>query len=295
MEIKERNLIILGIGLFAILLDFLFLQSNKPLMYFIMVLLIIMSSLPFVVITIVTSGRQKEKEERFLEFARDLVENVKAGTPVGKAIANLGNRDYGALTGHVKKLTNQLALGIPLTACLINFAKDTESEVISRAVSLISEAEKSGGQIDSILNSVANSVNQTEELRKQQKASVYNLVVQGYIIFFVFIIIVLVLQYYLLPLTSNIGPTDTNIDLAGNPLNIDRNADLGTPLLALLLVQSLFAGIVIGKIAEGNFKDGIKHAFILVTTTLLISTGAALFLTPKDPDLIGNLILLLIR
>lgn len=276
MELADRNkLIALGVGLILIILDVVFFfKSNRNLMYFLGVIIILISLLPFVMAVSLASKKQKEKESRFLEFTRDLVENVKSGTPIGKAIVNLKGRDYGTLTPHVQKLINQLSLGIPLSEGLINFARDSKSKVISRAIGLISEAEKSGGEIETILISVANSISQIEQLKKEQQSAVYSLVVQGYIIFLVFIIIVLVLQYYILPMTSGMG----NI----NDLNMEISAaepkDLGSSLLALLFVQSLFAGIVIGKISEGSIIDGIKHSFILISITLVISLGARVWL-----------------
>jgi len=276
MELEDRNKLIgVGIGVLLIILDFVFLfKNNRNLMYFLGVIIVLITLLPFVISVTLASKEQKEKESRFLEFTRDLVENVRSGTPIGKAIINLKTRDYGTLTPHVQKLINQLSLGIPLSDGLINFAKDSRSKVISRAIGLISEAERSGGEIETILVSVANSINQIEQLKKEQKSAVYSLVVQGYIIFFVFIIIVLVLQYYIIPMTGGIGDiNDFNAQVAAA-----EPKDLGGALLSLLIVQSFFAGIVIGKISEGNVFDGVKHSFILVSITLLISLGAKVIL-----------------
>lgn len=267
--------LILGALILAVL-NFVFFRYNTNLMYFIFIIIVILAILPYVMDIVLETKIQKEKESRFLEFARDLVESVRSGTPISKAIVNVRRRDYGALSPHVLKLANQLALGIPLTTGLINFASDTNSKVISRAVGLISEAERSGGEIDTILNSVANSVNQIEQLKKERSSSVYSLIVQGYIIFFVFIVIVLVLQYFILPMaTQNAGGgfNDLNAQVASN----SGSGDLSQPLLVLLLVQSFFAGFVIGKISEGSFKEGVKHSFILLALTLIISFGAKVF------------------
>jgi flagellar protein FlaJ len=185
----------------------------------------------------------------------------------------LRNRDYGALSPHVQKLANQLALGITLNESLNNFAAETNSKVIARAVGLISEAERAGGKIETILESVARSVNQIEDLKKERKASVSNLVTQGYIIFMVFIIIMLVLEFKILPLVSNLATPEGSSNLTVQTKNIDP-AEFAMPLLVMLLVQSLFAGLVIGKISEGSIKDGIKHSFILLAITLLVTTGA---------------------
>jgi len=251
-----------------------FFFRGETFMYFLLVISLIVISLPFVMSILSGQRKQKEKEEKFLSFTRDLVENVKSGTPISKSIVNLQNRNYGPLSSHVKKLSNQLTLGIPLTDALRVFARETKSPVISRAVGLISEAQRAGGKIDSILESVANSVNQTEVLKKERKAAVSNLVTQGYIIFMVFIVIMLVLEFKILPLVSDLA-TPEGVTIAVQSINA---ADFSMPLFIMLLVQSLFAGLVIGKISEGTIGSGIKHSFILLVITLLVTTGSrALF------------------
>ena len=213
-------------------------------------------------------------------FSRDLVENVKSGTPVSKSIINLIKRDYGVLTPYVQKLANQISLGIPLTLALNTFAQDTQSKVIIRSVGLISEAERAGGRIETILESVANSVNQIEILRKERSAAIANLVTQGYIIFIVFILIMLVLEYNILPLVGDLSDPAKFIGSTKLGLNVGAGGmikDFSTPLFVMILVQSFFTGLVIGKISEGDIKRGFKHSFILLALTLLITTGARAF------------------
>jgi len=274
MKIEKKHLAGIIIGLLAVVVGVYFLIRGDNLAYFIFVVSAIIIIIPFFSTFLIERGRQKELEERFLEFVRDLVENVKSGTPISKGIINLRTRDYGPLSPYVEKLANQISLGIPLTGALYTFAKETESSVISRAVNLISEAEKAGGQIDTILESVSKSVNQTEELKKERKSAIYNLIVQGYIIFMVFIVIMIVLEYKILPLTSELGGVDAGLSLSVKSFTA---AQFALPIMVLLLVQSFFAGLVIGKIAEGSFKDGIKHSFILVALALLIKTGTSVF------------------
>jgi flagellar protein FlaJ len=261
------------IALLLIIFDFFLFYQTKYFDFF-AVLALVLASLPFVISIMLKRKKQKELEEKFLEFTRDLVENVKSGTPVSKSIINLKNRNYSSLSPYVEKLANQISLGIPLSSALATFARDTQSPVIARSVTLISEAEKAGGQISSIIESVSESVNQTEDLKKQRKSAIYNLVVQGYIIFLVFIIIMLVLEFKILPMIPSGGEA---VDLGVKINKIDPQ-QFSRPLLILLVIQSLFSGLVIGKISEGSLKDGIKHSFILLALTLLIKTGAlALF------------------
>jgi len=53
--------------------------------------------------------------------------------------------------------------------------------------------------------------------------------------------------------------------------------DITSSFLYLLLIQGLFSGLAIGKLAEGNLKAGAKHSFALVLMSFLVSTGASLF------------------
>ena len=225
---------------------------------------------PFAFSFLIGQSRQKEKNDKFLEFTRDLVENVRSGTPISKSVMNLKGRNYGSLSPHIDKLANQLSMGIVLTNAFKVFSRETKSPVISRAVGLISEAERAGGKIDTILDSVASSVNQIDQLRKERKAAVSNLVTQGYLIFMVFIVIMLVLEFKILPLVSDLqGGGGLSVSVSN--LNPDQ---FSMPLFVMLLIQSFFAGLVIGKIAEGTVKAGFKHSFILIALTLLITTGA---------------------
>jgi len=264
--------IILGI-LLAVSSFFIF--KDDTLFYFLLVVSVVIVLIPFMLSLVMGQNVQREKEEKFLSFSRDLVESVRSGTPIVKSIINLRRRNYSSLSPHIEKLANQLALGITLEKSFATFAKDTKSKVISRAVGLITEAEKAGGRIETILESVASSVNQIETLKKERKAAVSNLVTQGYIIFMIFIIIMLVLEFKILPLVSDLSSTEG----LTTSVRTNNTTDFSTPLFVMILVQSFFAGLVIGKISEGSVRSGVKHSFILITITLLITTGAkALFL-----------------
>jgi archaeal flagellar protein FlaJ len=274
MKIEKMHVLGMITGALMMLGSFVLFRKSGSLLYFLLVISLIVGALPFLISIITGQGRQKEKEEKFIAFSRDLVENVKSGTPISKSIINLRKRNYGALSPHVSKLANQLSLGFTLTVALSNFARDSKSSVIHRAVGLISEAERAGGKIETILESVAKSVNQIENLRKERKAAVSNLVTQGYLIFLVFIVIMLVLEFKILPLVSSLGEAE-GLEVTVKQMNPD---DFSLPLFVMLLVQSFFAGLVIGKVSEGTIKSGIKHSFILLAITLLVTTGVkALF------------------
>ncbi len=263
-------------ALIVLILDFIFLRGND-IFYFVLGMAFVIGVLPFIIGISLEAAKEKEKEEMFLEFSRDLVEGVKSGTPISKSILNVKGKAYGALSPHVKKIANQIALGIPVREALDTFAKDVENNTISRSISLIKEAERTGGNIEDILESVASSISTIEKLKKERASAIYGLIVQGYIIYLIFIIIILIMQFKILPMT--VGITDLggigDIGISTTSLLAE---DLSTPFLYLLIAQGFFAGLVIGKIAQGSLKSGLKHSAILIIISILISTGARIFI-----------------
>lgn len=242
--------------------------------------------LPFVIGVAVENKREQEISGMFLEFSRNLAESVTTGTPISKSILNMSKKNYGPLTPYIKKLANQISLGIPVNKAMRNFSREVDNKVISRAIALISEAERAGGEISKILQSVAESIAEVEKLKKERKAAIFNLVVQGYIIFFIFVGIMLVMEFKILPLTTGLGGMGgfSGSSLSGlgeistTGISIDPSA-LARPFLYLLLTQGIFAGLTIGKLSEGTIRAGIKHSFILTIMAFLISTGARTFLS----------------
>lgn len=279
MELKDSDLIGLAIAAIILVLG----KFVLPTKFFALVagLGIVLGALPIIIRIMHDNKVSQEKEEMFLEFSRNLVESVKTGTPISKSIIIMADKNYGALSPHIKKLSNQISLGIPLNKALEVFSEDVENRSISRSLSLIGQAERAGGDIGEILESVANSVSMIDKLKKERKSVISSLVSQGYIIFLVFIIIILVLQFQIIPMVSGIGTITGALNI-GTGLNFSSTnisnlqSDVANAFLYLILVQGFFTGITIGKLSEGSFKAGVKHSFALMFLSFITSTVASL-------------------
>ncbi len=287
MELKKMHWVGIIIGALILVVDFLFLMGDKV-FFFLIGIALTSFLLPVLVSLILESKRDQELNQQFLEFSRNLAESVKSGTPVGKSIINMKDKDFGALSPFVTKLANQISIGIPISKALQNFSNETDSVVIKRAVTLIREAENAGGEIENILDSVADSIYQVEKLKKERKAAISSLVVQGYIIFLVFLGIMLIMEFKILPITADIGSIGSLANAgdlgSGDLSSLDNKTSgvsaeqLARPFLYLLIVQGFFAGLVIGKLSEGSVRYGFKHSIILIIIAFLTSTGARVFL-----------------
>lgn len=279
MKIQRMHWIGIGIGLIIIAVSVaLFATSvGGPWSRFLFGLGLAAGTFPFIFALVIENKRQEEISERFLEFSRNLAESVTTGTPVSKSIINMSRKNYGALSPYILKLGNQISLGIPVNHALLTFAHDVDNPVISRAVALMSEAERAGGEIDYILDSVSRSIAEVEKLRQERRAAISGLVVQGYIIFFIFIAIMMIMEFKILPVASQVsslsGIGGVVSSEGSNSLSATQLANL---FLYLLLAQGFFTGLVIGKLAEGSIKNGFKHSFIMMISAFLISSGIKL-------------------
>ena len=279
LRIKSRHIITMIVGLSIVLLDFiLFFGTNSRLFRPLIALGLFIASLQFWLDILRENKRQREIELKFIEFVRALVETVRSGIPIPKAILSVSKADYGALSPYIKKLANQIEWGIPLHDALKNFSFDSGNKVIKRSIAIVIEAEESGGNIDQVLQSVSNSVVQIRRLKDDRKSEVYSQLVQGYFVFFIFIGTMLVLQIYLLPQLTDIA--DVLVGFKGGSFESllsgteekGSTINMSTLFIWLILIQGFFAGVMIGKFSEGELKAGLKHSLILMIVGYIVFT-----------------------
>lgn len=285
MALKKMHWFGIVAGAVIAIFDFIFFHSNEKMLFFLLGIGLGVVALPFIIGMAIENKKEQKINEVFLEFSRNLAETVATGTPISRGIMNMRKKNYGVLNPYVQKLANQIELGVTVEQALQTFSKEVDSNVIKRAIALIREAEKAGGDIDYILDSTAKSISEIEKLKKERRSAIYGLIVQGYVIFFIFIGIILVMEFKILPLTAGIS-TFGSFGSGASSFEVGPDStasaispeDFTKPFLYLLLTQGMFVGLVIGKLTEGSVKKGIKHSFILMITAFLVSSGAQLFI-----------------
>lgn len=238
--------------------------------------------------------RQRNIEARFPDFIRYLAGAIKSGMPVSKAIIYVSKTDFGDLTPYVKKLANQIEWSISVHKSLKTFANDTKNSVIKRSIATVIEAEQAGGNMEDVLESVTQSVIEIKKMKQKRKANIHGQVIQSYVIFVVFLIVMIVVQNMVVPYVVGMGQMEVRGAGEGiiNPLGgivetvkIDISSlggfiksvnlwfvSLRGVFLMIALIQGFFTGIVIGKLAEGEMKPGLKHSLILMTLAFFVIT-----------------------
>ncbi len=197
-------------------------------------------------------------EARFPEFLRDVTSNIETGMTLPQAIRTVCRNDYGPLSSYVRDMSAKLEWGINFDKVLDDMGKKLGSMTINRSIKTINETHRSGGYIGTVLEAVAESQTILERIKKERATSIYAQMINGYVIFFVFLGVMYGMSEFLVPVFSTPG--------TGSGMGDVYKTIFGN----LIIIQGLFAGLAIGKMAEGSVISGIKHSLVMVSIGYII-------------------------
>lgn len=216
-------------------------------------------------------SRIKSLEDIFPQFMHDLVEAVRSGMTLPQAMSTIVKNDYGSLNFYVRKLNAQLEWGIPFGKAFLSFTRSTKSKVIGRIGSTVIESHEYGGNLTDVLETISKTTVEIERLREERKMYLNSQLISGYIIFFVFLAVIIALQKFLVPTLSQVSIRQLTEGGAEAGSQVMMN-EYKSVFRNLIVIQGLFAGLVIGKMSEGAVVGGIKHSLFLIIIGLFIFT-----------------------
>ncbi|MBI1978492.1 MAG: type II secretion system F family protein [Candidatus Aenigmarchaeota archaeon] len=233
----------------------------------------------------------KEMEEKFPNFLRDLIESLRAGIPLHKAIISANRINYGTLSKEIGRMSNQLSWGMPIDKVLTQFIQRAKSSKrISSGMQIVLQSYFSGGEIVSTMDSVADSQLTLLDTDRERSSTLNQYVVIMYAISLIFIGIVIAVNKLMVPLfglsqqgaefgLSNPCDACSNLEcsvcsvyntVSNNVFGLDT-ANIGAYYTSLFFfmsfVQAIFSGLVAGQISEGSLVAGTRHSLILASIT----------------------------
>jgi len=210
----------------------------------------------------------KHKIERAMpEFLRDLATSIQTGVPIYASLEHASRKEYGPLKDELRTLVSQMSWGMNLNEALTELSKRVDLPLVKRATVLISEASTYGGDLSEIFEATARyveSVN-TWRLRRRMQTLPYVGIFYFSVVLFLFIIILLSTMIFI-PISQLAQSGIPFMRPVLDPLQARR------VFMHASLLESLFGGILAGKISEDSYVDGLKHAMILA-----VISGVAFF------------------
>ncbi len=243
----------------------------------------------------------KGVERQFPNFIRDLADSKRSGMTLESAIDMASRTNYGKLTGEIKTMSNKLSWGMPFMRVLEIFEqKVKDSASITEVLTIIRESYKSGGNVVATLDSAAKNMNMLREAEEERRNVTNQHVMITYGIFFLFLGIVIMIIFILVPMmaSTGIGGAESEMGTIGgftaftNPCSqlaipfpcglfgltcmmLDVEPEkMACYYVALffyvLLIQGISSGLIAGQLGENSVVAGTKHSIIMVSVAVFI-------------------------
>src|SRR5439155_4174669 len=223
----------------------------------------IVALIPPALVYLAESKRRDSIDNNIPHMIRDIADAGRSGMTLTRSIEISAERDYGPLTKELRKLIAKISFRVPLEKALQYFADRTGTQLARRSAMLISEANKSGGDIQESMESVAKHVQEIQYLERKRRASMRHFIGVMYISFAVFLVTVylLIKSFFTQLANTNFGggasQTVGGVGFNFVSLPLDK---ITAVFLYMAMIEAIFAGLVGGKMATGYLKDGLKHA-----------------------------------
>ncbi|MBI2971225.1 MAG: type II secretion system F family protein [Candidatus Aenigmarchaeota archaeon] len=302
MELNERNILIGSFVVSMLLIGIAVTFSGSfALSTNLIFIAIIILTAPYSIYKFFEFKRVRAFESEFPNFLRDLAESQRAGLSILQSIQLAARSDYGSLTHEVKKMDNQLSWNVPLEKVLNNFiVRMKNSRIISRSVMVILESNKSGGNIEDTMESLAGNIEMLRDVQEEKNTLMNQQVLMMYAIFFIFLGITIALIKFLIPLVqtqsesgiglvkgTNSNPCFECISSASGACvgcntffsvsalmdfgeKTDPSAYYKSLFFIMIIVQGFFTGLIAGQIGSDSIAAGVKHSAILLITGVSI-------------------------
>ncbi len=230
----------------------------------------------FVLLDLRIFKRRVGIEEVLPDYLHLTSANIRAGMTLDKALWYAVRPRFGVLAKEIEVVAKETMSGEDLETAMKRFADKYDSVTLKRAINLLIESYRAGGEIGDILTKIADNIKENQLMRKEMSANVTT-----YAIFITFATMIAAPILFALSeqFLSVINKILGNID-------IDEVRNLGTGFsfmftstgvsvtdfrifaIISLLLSSLFSACIVATIRKGSVKSGISYIPVFMITTV---------------------------
>jgi len=224
----------------------------------VLVFAIIIAITPYAIDITLQKRTTRRKEELYTEFLFKLSELMRGGLDPIKSVKELSKTDMGILSSNVHIASTSMVYGKSFEDSMKSMAKSLHSELIARYTTLVVQASYSGGSVADLILKASEDMRSIIGIEREKEGNLSQYVMIFYFAQGIIFFIIFTLTTSLLPFIDQLGPT--------SPFGVNKLADVdfARGFFHLIMINAFFGGLIIGKIAEGDARHGLKHAAILM-------------------------------
>ena len=238
----------------------------------IMVFAVIIAITPYAIDITLQKRNTRRKEELYTEFLFKLSELMRGGLDPIKSVKELSRTDLGILTPHIRIASTSMVYGKSFEESMKMMARSLHSELIVRYTTLVIQASYSGGSVADLILKASEDMRSIISIEREKEGNLSQYVMIFYFAQGIILFIIYTLSTSLLPFVKQLGSTS----IFGGANQI-ANLDFSRGFFHMIMINSFFGGLIIGKISEGDARFGLKHAVVLMIFGYI---ACALFILP---------------
>jgi flagellar protein FlaJ len=215
-------------------------------------------------------------EESIPSFIRDVTESQKTGLSPEKSIIQATKRkDYGYFSKFLVLIRSQIEWGIPLKKTFANLRKEIRSWFVTINFSMMVETIEIGGNSIQSLEILSEYSEKERELQVNRRELLKPYILLAFM-WSGLIAVTTTIVAITTNMTTNMMST-MDVSDVGSAISIAQQGQMNMFSVGII-IQCWISGFFIGKISEGNFGAGFKHATLLAATAYLSLVLSQFFL-----------------
>ncbi len=242
---------------------------------------------PIAIISFINFRYMKSVERNIPRFLRDILQSTDSGQMLPKALIEASKHGYGPVSQEIGIAMTKFTLGYDFGQSIMEAAHKLKHPFAPQVGVIISEAYASGGKTHEVLSSSVSLFNDLEQYSEEKQTELKPYTQLVYISVAIFLVIAFIMiSQFLIPLTSL--PTSPGSASAAS-LSGKSSAAFAIKQSSISyyvsifffsgIFESLFAGIVAGKIVDSSAGAGLRHSLILMIITIVaFALALSLFL-----------------
>ena len=214
----------------------------------------------------------RQVDRNIPRLLRDITEAVRSGITLPRALEDASQRDYGPLSEELEQAISMFILGASWEDSLMFLAQRLKRPSALRLATILTEAHQTGGKTIEVLNASVDLFSSLDEYREERYGNMKPYIMTIYMAMIIFLIIAyVVLHQFLAPLcetsiSATSGTAIGNSGLLEGVLNINYYSSI---LFWASIMESIFGGLIAGKIGDRTLSAGLRHSVILTIMTLV--------------------------
>jgi flagellar protein FlaJ len=209
----------------------------------------------------------RQVDENTPRLLMDVTEAVRSGMPLIQALEEASTRDYGPISQPLAKAMVKFRMTSDLESALRGLGDSLIQPVVRQMSTILLEAYQTGGRVIDVLSTSVELFSNLAEYREERVSQTRPYIFVVYLGTLIFLVISwVILTQFLGPLHA--AATDPGLEQTGILRSLLDIKYYKAILFWAAVMESVFGGLVAGKIGSGRISAGLLHTVMLLSTTV---------------------------